>query len=308
VCKQTPLPARALRRRSVLGDGIVYPRAARAIATLPDELVGTLRAIFERDVRGVFPREQLERLQLRRCSACGDEHARHRCPSCQALAHVPAAVVHGRLAWRPIVGADVELVNCEVAREPRFGVWLDGGALMRQTRLGPERIGGVLAGQTRAWVGPRFGVGFYRAGGYAVGFVFRPDRGPLDDRVALPRIRGRLVDANAIVGDDRAWLVLRATDATTCLVIGSDARVLACETIADAPWLAGLAGACVAGPDLFVPTDDGVARVEVVQGTLALTRVFAETAPLVGACDRLALHSGGLAVIRRRDAIAMSLA
>ncbi|HTR49549.1 MAG TPA: hypothetical protein VMJ10_02515 [Kofleriaceae bacterium] len=307
VCKQTPLPARALRRRSVLGDGIVYPRAARPIATLPDELVETLRAIFERDVRGTFPRAVLERLHLRRCSACGEEHARHRCPSCQQRAPLPAAVVHGRLAWQPIALADVAAGSCEVGRVPRFGVWRDGDALMRQARLAPERIGSVLAGETRAWVGSRFGAGFYRAGGYTVGFVFRPDRGPLDDRVALPRIRGRLVDAHAIVGDDRAWLVLRAAETTTIVVIDGDARVLACETVADAPWLAGLAGACAAGAHLFVPTDDGVARIEVVQGTIAQTRVFAETAPLVGAGDRLALHPNGLDVIRARDAIRMAL-
>ena len=92
-------------------------------------------------------------------------------------------------------------------------VWLAGGALWRATRLGPERIGSVLAGQTRAWVGAKLGVGFYRAGGYAVGFVFRPDRGGLDDRVALPKLRGQLVDAHAIIGDDRAWLFLTPPNA-----------------------------------------------------------------------------------------------
>ncbi len=112
---------------------------------------------------------------------------------------------------------------------------MSGGALMRQTRLGPERIGSVLAGQTRAWCGPKLGVGFYRAGGYAVGFVFRPDRGPLDDRVVLPKIRGRIVDAHATLGDDRAWLWLTCEHAgrlaTTCVVIGADASVLAAETL-----------------------------------------------------------------------------
>jgi hypothetical protein len=35
--------------------------------------------------------------------------------------------------------------------------------------------------------------------------------------------------------------------------------------------------------------------------------VFAETAPLVGAADRLALSPGGIDVVRRRDAIRMQL-
>ncbi|HSD89285.1 MAG TPA: hypothetical protein VLB44_17270 [Kofleriaceae bacterium] len=297
VARSCPATQRALRRLSVLADGIVYPRAARPPQILPDDLVATFRAIFENDTRGAFPRALLERLRLRRCSTCGEEHARVRCPACQALAHVPPAVVHGRLRYQTI----------PLPAEPARTVWLEGGALVRQTRLGPEHIGSVLAGQTRIWVGDSLGVGFYRAGGYAVGFVFRPDRGPLDDRVALPKIRGRLVSSHAVVGSDRAWLFLTTDTAVTCVVIGADARVLATETFTDATWLAGVEGACATGSFLFVPTDDGIARVEIVQNTIAATRVFAETAPLVGAADRLAVCRCGLDVIRRRDAISMQL-
>jgi hypothetical protein len=217
--------------------------------------------------------------------------------------------VHGRLRWHAIAPADVTLASYELTRTTP--VWLDGAAVFRATRLGPERIGGVLAGLTRAWAGGRLGVGFYRAGGYAVGFVFRPERGVLDDRVALPPIRGQLVAAHATIGDDRAWLWLTSAAAgrltTTCVVIGADASVLAAEPLADAPWLAGIAGACAAGPHLFVPTDDGVVRVEIVQGAIVPTRTFAETAPLVAAGDRLALNPTGLDAIRRNDAIRMHL-
>jgi len=305
--KRCPPPARPLRRLSVFGTDIVYPRAARPLAILPDELNDALRAMFERDHRG-FPRALLERLRLRACTACGEEHARVRCPACQAQAHVPAAVVHGRLRWQPIAAADIAFPY-EVGRATP--IWIDGGALWRRGRLGPERIGGVLPNLTRAWVGPQLGVGFYRAGGYSVGFVFKPERGVLDDRVSLPRIRGQLVASHATVGSDRAWLWLTTAEqgrlATTCVVIGADASVIASGQLADAPWVGGLTGACAAGPHLFVPTDEGVARIEVVQGTIVHTRTFAETAPLVGGGDRLALGPAGLDVVRRRDAIRMQL-
>jgi hypothetical protein len=298
-----PPPARALRRVSVFGADIVYPRAARPIAILPDELVEHLRDVFERDRRGAFPRALLERLRLRACPACGDEHARVRCPSCAAISALPPVVVHGRVRAVPI--AMPAVATREVGRRGD-DVWLEGGALFRRGRLGPERIGNVLAGQTRAWVGAHLGVGFYRAGGYAVGFVFRPDRGPLDDRVALPAIRGQLVDAHAALADDRAWLFLTCADrgrlATTAIVI-ADARVIAAGEI-DSP---GIAGACAAGDNLFVPTDDGIVRFEVVQGTVAQTRCFAETAPFVTSGDRLALAPGGIDVIRRRDAVRLHL-
>lgn len=309
-----PPAARALRRLSVYAPGVVYPRAARPLAILPDELAGAFRAIFEHDQRGAFPRTALERLRLRRCSSCGDEHGRVRCPACLTQAHLPPAIVHGRLRWQVIDAAAVAPGARELGpRRPGDLAWLESGALWRATRLGIERIGGVLPHQTRAWLGDRLGVGFYRAGGYAAGFVFRPDRGLLDDRVALPKLRGRLAGAHATIGDDRAWLWLTMEDAasgrlvTTCVVIGADASVLATDTLADAPWIAGLAGACAAGPHLFVPTDDGVVRVEIVQGAIVQTRTFAETAPLVGAGDRLALTPGGLDVVRRRDAIRLQL-
>jgi hypothetical protein len=313
VSKRVPTARRALERASVLGADIVYPRAARPLATLPDDVIDVFRDIFERDVRGTFPRRLLEALRLQTCPACGEEHARVRCPACQVVVHVPPAVVHGRLTYNTIAAASVSLATTRVGRAAGGigSVWLDGAALMRMTRVGTERIGSVLAGQTHAWVGASMGVGFYRAGGYAVGFVFRTDRAGVDDRVALPRVRGQLVSAEATIGSDRAWLWLTCTDAgklvTTCIVVGADAQVLATETLTDAPWLAGIAGACAAGSFLFVPTDDGIARVEIVQRTISLTRVFAETAPLVGAGDRLALTPNGIDVLRRRDALRLQL-
>ncbi len=305
---------RALRRLSVFTADILYPRAARSLAILPDEITEVFRAVFERDQRGVFPRTALERLRLRACSTCGDEHGRVRCPTCQTAAHLPPAIVRGRLRWTTIGVTEVDAAAYEVSgpdTASRTRVWLDAGALWRTTRLGAERIGGVLAGQTRAWCGARLGIGFYRAGGYAVGFMFRPERGVLDDRVALPRLRGQLVDAHATIGDDRAWLWLTTVDAgrlvTTCVVIDANAQVLATTQLADAPWIAGIGGACTAGPHLFVPTDEGLARIEIVQGVITQTRTFAETAAVVGPGDRLALSPSGIDAVRWRDAIRMQL-
>jgi hypothetical protein len=305
--------ARVLTRTSVLSSRVTYPRAARPLATLPDELLARFRAIFEGDERGAFPRAELERLQLRRCTTCGLEHARVRCPSCA----VPAApvTVHGRLRWSVIAPTGTSSHLSRVGdptgeRCEDVPVRVADGAIVRRTAIGWERFGSVLPGQTRIWVGGALGVGFYRAGGYAVGFVFRPDRGGLDDRVAMPRLRGQIIDASATLADDRAWLWLTLAEAgriaTTAIVIDAHARVLA-SGIVDASWVAGVAGACAAGPHLFVPTDAGVVRVEISGGALVQTRVFAETAPLVCAADRLSIRDGGLEVHRARDVIRMQL-
>jgi hypothetical protein len=293
VTPRCPGPLRALRRISALAADVVYPRAARPLATLPDDLLDTFRAIFERDQRGTFPRAALERLHLRKCPGCGDEHARVRCPSCAARAHVPPAVVSGRLRW--------QRVPIPASALPR--IWIESGALWREG----QRIGDILPGQTRFWHGERLGVGFYRAGGYTVGFVFDPRRGGLNDQVPLPPIRGQLVAAHAAVGDDRAWLSLVTASAgrlvTTLIAIAADGRVLAAEPFE----LPGLGGACAVGPHLFVPTDAGIARVDCIQNTIVHTRTFAETAPLVSASDRLVISSGALVAVRRDDAIRMEL-
>lgn len=308
--------ARALARASVLAPGITYPRAAAPIATLPDDLVALLRAIFEDDRRGVFPRAALADLRYATCASCGREHARRTCPHCRAVVPIaPAPIaVAGALRWESIAPARVQLGTRAVGRagdDPDAPVYLAQGALWRRGRLGDERIGGVLANQTHAWVGPHLGAGLYRAGGLAVGFVFRPERGPLDDRVALPPIRGHLADAHATLADERAWLWLTAVERgrliTSALVIDARGAVLAHAPDLDAPWLAGLGGACAVGPHLFVPTDAGIVRIEVVGGALVHTRTFADTAALVGAGDRLALHPTGLDVLRADGAIRLYL-
>ena len=299
---------RVQRRISVLDPAVTYPRAARSIATLPDELVATFRAIFERDKRGMFPRDQLERVRLQPCGQCGEEHARVRCPACQTRTHVPPANVVGRLRWH-VLAQRPELATIEIRAIGK--IHFHGDGLIRETHNGPQRIGSILAGQTRAWVGAKLGVGFYRAGGFAVGFVFRPDRGTLDDRVTLPKLRGELVSAHAIVGDDRAWLFVTTAElgklVSTCVVISSDSSVLAVEQLNDQAWLAGAAGACAVGDQLFVPTDAGLVRIDIVQGAITHTRTFPETAPLVSAGDELSLLGGGIAVARRRDAVLLQL-
>jgi DNA-binding helix-hairpin-helix protein with protein kinase domain len=119
--------ARVIQRITVYASDVTYPRAARPLATLPDELTAVLRAIFERDDRGIFPRGALEGVQFRRCAQCGDEHARMRCPACQTRVVVPPEVVHGRLRAQLITADAVELAGYEVtARTP---VWLEAGAL-----------------------------------------------------------------------------------------------------------------------------------------------------------------------------------
>jgi hypothetical protein len=296
--------ARSLRGVSVFDPDVVYPRAALPWTVLPDDVLAAFDRVFVRAGRGAFPRRAIDGLCFARCTSCGAEHARGTCPACRTQVSVPVTV-HGALRVTEIALADItattwELGPAEVAGAPP--VWIAGDALVRRAALGVERIGSVLAGQTRAWVGASLGLGFYRAGGVTVGFVFRPDRRGLDDRVALPPIRGVLVSAHATIAADRGWLALVTASGgrliTTLVAIDRTGQVIATHAGDGDDWLAGIAGACAAGELLFVPTDDGIVRVTARGGAAVVTHTFGHTRPVVAAGDSLYAGLHSLDVVR----------
>jgi hypothetical protein len=181
------------------------------------------------------------------------------------------------------------------------------GRMLREGLLGAERIGDVLAGQTAFWMGPQFGLGFYRAGRLQVGFVFDAGRGGLNDGVALPRVAGQLTHAHCVFGADRCWLLLAAQEngrtIHRCVAVARDGRVLASAAASegDGTWLGHLGQACAAGPALLVPTDDGLVRVEVDGASIVKTREFPDTEPFVSAESRLFAGADGLYVVDRSE-------
>lgn len=296
--------ARPLRGPSVFAADVIYPRSAAPLAGLPDDLAACFRAIFDGGHRGAFPRALLDRLPLTRCPTCAIDHGRARCPACRHPA--PTIAVTRTLTAVAIAASAVPKVRWPVrlgAPDPGGpAVWFAGGALVRAGTLGPEPIGQIVAGASRAWVGAQLGAGWWRAGGYAVAFTFSPHRRGLDDRARLPALRGRIVDCGCVLGDDRAWLWWREAVGAhervlLCCVAGGEVRGTAAAPATDLDWMVGLAGACAAGPFLFVPTDAGIVRVEVDGGIARPTRRFVETAPLCAAADDLVADRDGLIIL-----------
>jgi hypothetical protein len=189
----------------------------------------------------------------------------------------------------------------------RHVFWVDTGRLMRDGPIGPERIGDVLRGQTRFWVGRLFGLGFYRAGDLCVSFVFETEGHAINDSVKLPPLAGQLVEATAVFTDERCWL-LTSTQAggrtvNRCVVVrrnGSVEAVTEAEP-GDGSWLAEIHGRCAAGSFLLAPTDDGVLRVEACGGQLSKTKEYPDTAPFVDAGCRLLAGPDGVYVVDRQE-------
>jgi hypothetical protein len=164
--------------------------------------------------------------------------------------------------------------------------WLENGRLLKDGRLGPEQVGDVLEGQTLFWVGPRFGLGLYRAGALSVAFVF---------------------DARCLFDTERAFLLTSAREherfVHRCIVIRPDGEVEAAAEAErdDGSWLGQLRGKCAASGFLFTATDDGLVRVEVEGGSLAATRHYQDTESFVDAGSRICAGPQGIYVVGKSE-------
>lgn len=183
--------------------------------------------------------------------------------------------------------------------------WCDCGGIYRDDGSSPllaeseTRIGDVIAGQTRFWVGERFGFGFGRAGGITVAFVFDAEHVGINDQVKL-RITGTLLDATCTIHGDRAWFLSQtkegARTVNRCMVVRRDGTIEAtAETDAgDGSWLGSIRGGVATGSLFLSPTDLGIVRVEVQGTTVAATRHFPDTEPFVDVGCQLLAGADGL--------------
>lgn len=210
--------------------------------------------------------------------------------------HSPARLGVDSPEGRPAFAANV-----------RHRYWAHAGGLWRDGTFGPERMGDVLQGQTRLFVGPRFGLGFHRAGNLRGAFVFDAERPGIKDGLALPWPAGKLVDVECLFEGQNAWLFLaEESNGRTvhhCVVVGADGTVRASAhaEAGDGSWLGSLRGKCAVGDVLFAGTDIGLTRVELKQGRLEAIREFPDAEPFVDADCRLFMGRNGLTVVRRQD-------
>ena len=187
--------------------------------------------------------------------------------------------------------------------------WLRDGRLLRDDVPGPETVGEVLPRQTAFWMGPAFGLGFYRAGQLTVAFVFKAGSRGINDSVPLPPLSGQIVSMNCAFAQDRCWLFLTMQDAgrlcVRIMVVRADGTLEARESLKadEVEWLAGVKGACAAGKMLLVPTDEGLVRLELDRGSIVKTRTFPDTEPFVDANSRLLLAPDGLYVVRPQSIV-----
>jgi hypothetical protein len=200
----------------------------------------------------------------------------------------------------------------------RHRYWTEAGRLLRDAPstwggVSSEAIGDVLAGQTRIWVGPLFGLGLYRASNLSVAFTFDSERRGVNDTLRLPPLRGQLVDAACFLDDGRAWLLLALqSGGRTSHLCRTYSRAGILEATAEAEagdgsWLGTLHGKVATQGMLLAATDEGLSRIEVEGGALHKTRDFPDTEPFVDAGHQLLVGKDGLYIVGRRAIAALRM-
>jgi H/ACA ribonucleoprotein complex subunit 3 len=185
-------------------------------------------------------------------------------------------------------------------------IWCENGVLYRKRTEGPERIGDVLQNQTLFWIGESFGFGFYRAANLSMAFVFDVDQGRLNDTVKLPPLRGHLMDSTTFFTKDRVWFFATLKQGpkivTRCTVIDSRGQVEGhLEEDAGTGILGEIRGKCAFGKYLFMVTDEGLCRLEVVGGVIQKTAEYPDAEPFVHSGCHLFPAKNGLHVVDRSE-------
>ena len=191
--------------------------------------------------------------------------------------------------------------------------WIDNGQLLRDGKLGNEYIGDILEGQTQFWIGETFGFGFYRAGSLSVAFTFDAKRSGICDRVAIPPIQGELIDANCVFSNELCWFFTATQEQGKIIhrisVLRDTGELLATLAVpkGDLAWLNNLHGGSAIANWLFIPTDEGIVRIEVQNGQILVTKSFPETEPYVDSGCSLIVCSQGIYVIHTQKILQLQL-
>lgn len=184
--------------------------------------------------------------------------------------------------------------------------WLEDGRLVRDGAIDSAWIGDVIEGRTLFWAGDTFGLGFYRAGEIMRTFVFSSHKG-FYDGVRIPPIPGQLVDSSCTFSADLAWLTIayqhKGVLKHHCYVVHRDGNLLASGSFT---WLAdSIRGSFAQVRSLFVPSDDGILRIDLIerdgQQQIVTSHRFPDTEPFVDSTSYLLPGDRGIYVVSSNE-------
>lgn len=93
VNNQLPQHLRPMKRISIFNPEVIYPKKARPVELLPDDLGNYFHNVFMKDDRTPMPKLLLDTLRFTLCTNCGTAHARNVCPGCKTFSRQPLTSV-----------------------------------------------------------------------------------------------------------------------------------------------------------------------------------------------------------------------
>src|SRR3989344_3756742 len=129
------LTKRAEKGITVFNPEVRYPKAAIPFKVLPDNMLDYFQLVFEKYLRGKFPKNLLENLRWTKCAACGDFHARAICP--YGAHQAPAAVkeitaINRKCSSTRIFSTKGRIVHAKMEGGKIKFVWEENGTVRRE--------------------------------------------------------------------------------------------------------------------------------------------------------------------------------
>lgn len=151
------LEARAMDGISLIHPSVIYPKLARPIETLPDDLLHHMTLVFEEGLRPPFPVQLLTEYatNLHHCSHCGLDYPKSRpgCPGCRRQTPAPSpALIQGRLRLTRLLNTEDHILQVNVEADGRIQVITRAGNTFELTSLsssGKKRKQTLFSGRQR---------------------------------------------------------------------------------------------------------------------------------------------------------------
>lgn len=221
--------------------------------------------------------------------------------------HGSRVVKHEETSYVPYITVDTyKNKSCFDTNGVDF-YFLQGGNLYQksQSELKPNRfIGTVLLNQTQLWVGKTFGFCFYQAGEMSTGYIFNATVGSLKE-LSLPHIAGEIVSCACQFTDTIVYFQVKVQHKGKfkyhLFIIHQKGELLTHlegdETVNE--WIAKVPNAAALANFLYVPSDEGLLRIDFnpQNSTLTKAREYPDTEPWVSSDSKIIIASDGLYTI-----------
>ncbi len=190
----------------------------------------------------------------------------------------------------------------------RHFFYVQHGQLFRHSMANPRLIDEVFQEQTRIWMGPEFGFGFYMAGEFRRAFLFDNEE-PGRTLIDIDALSGKLLDVECRFSTTRLWLIvtleINGQIFKRLATIDRSGRTLETneEREGNGNWMDNLGSSCAASfplqtggnlEALLIATADGIVQIESRTGQIVETKKYAGTEQLVQPGERLLFTASGL--------------